>query len=337
MPMLDVFHSDVFGVLSLTTALNKLPYIPSRLGQSGLFRAQGVSTLVVMIEERDGKLALVQTASRGAMPNAATTVARKAKAFRIPHIPMNGAILADDVQGVRAFGSETELETVAGMMNDKLSRMKQDLEATEEWHRIGAIQGVTYDADGTSVIYNWYTEFGITPLAVAFDFTNAQSVKLKAAQVRRRMEDGLGMTTYTGIRAFCGKNVFDSLMTSTEIRNAYDRYQESVFWRENQVRGQFVYGGVTWEEYRGQVGATPFIADSQVRFVPEGVQDLFECYYGPADFVETVNTKGLPMYAKQEEMRFGKGIELHVQTNPLYVCTRPQVLVMGYDQAVGSA
>jgi hypothetical protein len=47
--------------VALTDAINKMPYVPGRIGQLGLFREQGVSTTSVMIEEREGSLNLVET------------------------------------------------------------------------------------------------------------------------------------------------------------------------------------------------------------------------------------------------------------------------------------
>jgi hypothetical protein len=66
MPALDIFSSSAFSMVSLTDAINKMPYVPGRIGQLGLFREQGVSTTSVMIEEREGSLTLVETTSRGA-------------------------------------------------------------------------------------------------------------------------------------------------------------------------------------------------------------------------------------------------------------------------------
>ena len=58
----------------------------------------------------------------------------------------------------------------------------------------------------------------------------------------------------------------------------------------------------------------------------------------PGDFIETVNTRGIKIYAKQERMKFDKGIELHTQSNVLYMCTRPAALVRGVkiDTLLGS-
>jgi hypothetical protein len=52
--------------------------------------------------------------------------------------------------------------------------------------------------------------------------------------------------------------------------------------------------------------------------------------FSPADFVETVNTRGLPRYAKvAPDSRFQRHVDTHVQSNPLPYCTRPEVLIRG--------
>jgi hypothetical protein len=57
---------------------------------------------------------------------------------------------------------------------------------------------------------------------------------------------------------------------------------------------------------------------------------LFRQYNAPADFVETANTIGLPRYAKQAvDQQFARWVMLHVQSNPLPICTRPRVLIRG--------
>ncbi|WP_420801183.1 major capsid protein [Pseudomonas brassicae] len=69
------------------------------------------------------------------------------------------------------------------------------------------------------------------------------------------------------------------------------------------------------------------MADDEARLVPEGVSDLFLSIYAPADYIETVNTEGLPYYSKIEEMPFGKGIDGEAQSNPLHICTRPRAVI----------
>ena len=43
--------------------------------------------------------------------------------------------------------------------------------------------------------------------------------------------------------------------------------------------------------------------------------------------METVNTVGKAVYAKQRVMDFDVGVELHTQSNPFIICTRPATLI----------
>ena len=57
------------------------------------------------------------------------------------------------------------------------------------------------------------------------------------------------------------------------------------------------------------------------------MSERFITRYAPADYMETVNTIGLPLYAKQELMRMNKGVELEAQSNPLNLRTKPRAVI----------
>jgi Phage major capsid protein E len=335
MPALDIFSSSAFSMVALTDAINKMPYVPGRIGQLGLFREQGVSTTSVMIEEREGSLNLVETTARGAPAVQNTTNKRKARSLVVPHIALEDTILADEVQNVRAFGSESMLEGVQAVVNQRMSEMASKMDATLEHLRIGAIKGQILDADGSAVIYDLFTEFGVTQhTEIDFDLDNASpvagAVKKKCHDIRRKVEDELGAQPYDHVHAICGADFFDDLITHSEVTKAYDRYLDGAFLRHGQARGSFEYSGIVFEEYRGRVGTVDFTDASKAYFFPVGVPGLFRQYNAPADFVETANTIGLPRYAKQAvDQQFARWVMLHVQSNPLPICTRPRVLIKG--------
>jgi hypothetical protein len=52
--MLGVFKQDAFSVTSLTDAVNKVPFVPGRLGQMGLFQETPITTTTIAIEQKDG-------------------------------------------------------------------------------------------------------------------------------------------------------------------------------------------------------------------------------------------------------------------------------------------
>lgn len=337
--MLNIFDNDAFSVVSLTTSINKLPYTPSRIGQMGLFSSKGVPTLSAVIEEQDGMLMLITSAARGTHPNVYGGNGRKARILRIPHFPLEGEVKADDVQGVRAFGSEDQLESVVTTVNDKLGGMRQSFEVTHEWLRLGALKGIVIDGDGSTTLYNLFTEFGLVQTEVDFDFTDATlNVKQKALDTIRLIEDALGGTTYNHVHAVCGNDFFDALVSHAVVKEAFDRYQESAFFRQQQAAignqpGGFEYGGIFWENYRGHIGAQAFVDADTAHFFPVGIPELFQSIWGPANFIESVNTIGQPIYAKQAPQKFETGVDLHTQSNALMICNRPKCLVKGNSTA----
>lgn len=326
--MLDVFKSDAFSLFELTVAINKLPYVPGRIGDLGLFQERGVTSTSVMVEEQKGKLVLVPTAARGTMPNVKSHRSREARVFKVPHCPLNEAVMADEVQGIRAFGTEDTTETVTQIVNDKLELMRQSHELTFEWHRVGAIKGVVLDADGTTEIYDLFDEFGLTQTEINIDLNDATTdVKKKAIDAKRAMENALGATPFNYMHVFCGDTFFDKLVSHARVEAAYERFQDGSFLRADHREGFEYPTGCVWENYRGQVGAQKFFDDEEAYCIPVGAPDLFYHWSAPAPFIETVNTVGQMIYAKQEVMKFDVGVELHTQSNPLVICTRPKCLI----------
>ena len=335
MTTLDVFNNNAFSMVTLTDAINKLPFVPGKVGQLGIFSETGVSTTTVMIEERQGSLSLIPTSPRGAPATQNIHNKRKARSLVVPHIPLEDTILADEIQNVRAIGSESDLEGVQQIVSQRLLDMSNKHDATLEYLRIGAIKGQILDADGATVLYDLFNEFGVTQIAeINFDLDNVSptpgSIKRICHQIKRDIQDELGAAPFTEIHAFCSSTFFDDLVTHPEVTKAYDRYQESLFLRQGQARSNFEYADIVFEEYRGSVAGIDFIPEDKAYFFPIGTPGLFRQYNAPADFVETVNTIGLPRYAKQAiDDEFQRWVKVHTQSNPLPICTRPRVLIKG--------
>lgn len=336
--MLDVFNGDAFSLAELTAAINNIPYKPQRLGEMGLFDTKGVTQRTIIIEEKDGVLQLLPTQPWGAPGSLNKKQDRRARPFLIPHIPQNDTVLAAEVQGIRAFGSQTEAEGVAQIVTEKIASMRNSHEVTLEHLRAGAIKGVVKDADDDNILYNLYTEYGVYKQADQdWDMHVAateQAPKIMAAI--RLIETALGGVPYSYICCLMGNDVWDKFIANTSVKTAYERWVGATgaggFLREDMRKG-FYFGGMWFENYRGQVGSTKFIDDDEGRVFPVGSPGLFQTIYAPADYIETVNTIGLPFYAKQQAMEFDKGVKIETQSNPLCICTRPKTLIRIYGAA----
>ena len=326
-------NNAAFSLATLTDAINHIPYVPGRIGQLGLFAESGVSTLSIMIEQKDGVLSLVPRTPRGGPGTTFDKNKRNLRSLVIPHYQIDDTIMAEEVQGVRAFGTEFQTEQFEAKVNERMGEhVTQRLDPTLEFQRLGAVKGVILDADG-SVLYDLFSEFGVTQEdEIDFDLDNANPVmgvlRAKCDGIHRQMADILGGIPFTGVHAIVGKNFWDDFIKHPEVRESY-LYQEGRWFREKTVYKVFEFGGIMWEEYRGGVNNEPFVGADDVHMIPEGVPGLFKTVFAPADYIETVNTTGLPRYAKAIPMRNGKGVNLEVQSNALSYCTRPRVLLKG--------
>jgi len=327
---LDAFKTDDFNLVSMTEAVNLLPYVPSRIEQLGLFDSEAITTDVVKIEYNEGTLGLVQSAKRGAPGQELNRETRRSRRFEVPHLPVHDTIMADDIQGIRKFGTTNETEAINDVVNRRMERMKQDLQTTKEFHKAKALQGLLLDADG-SPIYDFWDEFDITESSTDFVLgTSSTVIRTKCLTVIGLIETALGNAAYDHIHALCGPTFFRALIDHANVTAAYTRFDGSIRLRDDPRAG-FPYGNIIFEEYRGTVSGQAFVPTGDARFFPVGVRGLFRVHHAPAPYVETVNTLGLTFYAKQELMKFGKGVELEVQSNPFVYCTRPSVLVRGFS------
>jgi Phage major capsid protein E len=336
----DIFNDDAFTLVSLTAAINNIDHVPGRAGDlvfAGV--GEGVASISVAIESKDEALTLIQTSLRGAPAPKETRDKGKLRHLGIPQIKLEETIGAHSIQGVRQFGSTDQLLGVQTVVNQQMAKMTNRHDLTLEYHRLGALQGQILDADG-ALLLDLFEAFGVDPHPEAdFSFllddaTEQPAVRTKAAEVRRLMTRSAKTVIPTGARiwAFCGDEFFDALLEHPSIKEVYKGYEVAERrLGSTYVGGIFEFGDIFWENYTGtDDNSTVAIAPDECQFFWVGVPGLYAEYFAPADFLDTVNTVGLPRYARMApDTRFNQYVELHTQQNPLPLCLRPKTLLRG--------
>ena len=112
MALMDVFKADAFSIMSLLAAIKNVDYKPSFLGSLGLFQDAPQRTRTVAIESDDETLALISTSQVGAPPSQLSATKRKVRNFSTVRLAKASTIKAEELQGIRAFGSESEMQQV---------------------------------------------------------------------------------------------------------------------------------------------------------------------------------------------------------------------------------
>lgn len=328
MDLATLLALGVLQIDQLTADINDLPFTPTRIRDMGLFEEQGITTTVAMIGLDGSKLTLVPAVPRGSPSQPKAIGPKSAKPFIVPHLPQRSTVMADQLQGARSFGANgaSELESAAERVTALNVVHRRDLDFTIEYHRLGAIKGTILDADG-SELFDLYDEFGVTQPTEGFALATATTkVLTKTMSAKRKIEAALGGIRPAGFHAFVGSEWLDKFVEHENVIRAYERYQEGAKLRSDNRSG-FEFGGVVFEEYQGSYGGANLITANEGYMFPIGVPGMFITRFAPADYVETVNTVGLPYYSKTELMDFGKGVMLESQSNPLNLNTRPGAVV----------
>lgn len=323
MSMVNLLEDAAFSLSGLTASVNNLPLKPGKLGALGLFEEQGITTTTANVEVQDNQLSLVDVMPRGSSGQPGDKANRQVIPFAIPHIPQRDTVLADTIQNVRAFGTENQFQAIQQVINQRMMNMRNNNEYTLESHRVAAIQGQYFDAAGNQK--SLFTAFGVSEQTVPFALaTDTTDVRAKCTSVLDAIESAMGGVSFERAHVVCSKTFFDDLIKHPNVEKFY---LNSV--SNSEVRGEmrttFEFGGLTFERYNGTTDVK--IADGEARAFPVGSPDTFITRFAPANYSETVNTIGLPVYAKMEAMSMGKGFDLEVQSNPLNLCTRPKALI----------
>lgn len=341
----DIFNDDAFGLVEQTDALNKTEFQPSLLRSMNLFMPKRVRTETIAIEQKNGVLNVISTSERGAPLEQRSAGKRDIRDFRTVRIAKGDVITASELAGVRAFGSETEFMQVQAEVADRLNGpagLMRDVELTWEHHMLGAVQGIVYDADNSTIINNWFDEWGVTQDAeIDFDLDNASpasgAVRKKCTQVQRQMMKaaaGAWVPGRTQIVALCGDAFWDDITTHEEPRSTYLNTQQAADLRNDvgNAYETFRYGGITWINYRGtDDGSKVAIGTDKVAFFPVNAPGVFQAAYSPGEWFSVINMPGQDVYSRTrpDPMDPDARALIDVYSYPLFICTRPKMLQRG--------
>lgn len=340
MAHIDIFNQNAFGMVELSAAVQRAPYRPRLLGTMNLFAPRRVRTTTVSVERKGGTLTLIQTSERGAPLVEGESEKRDIRDFRTARIAKGQTLTAAEIQNIRAFGQTSELQSVqnelAAIMNGDTG-LRASVELTHENMRLGAIQGIVLDADGSTLI-NWFTAFGISqPAELDFDLDNASPASgavRKACngviRAMKRASEGAWIDGSTRAVGLCGDAFFDDLVAHSETRQTYLNQAEAAQLRNSVGAAfeSFTYGGITFINYRGtDDNSTVAVGTDKCKFFPVDAPGAFEVGYSPAEFLPFANTPGEDVYALVITDKDRQAwVRPEVYSYPLFMCTRPGML-----------
>lgn len=337
---MDVFKQDAFSTQNMTAGIDREGYVPTLLGSiPNLFvpPPEGQPTSkAIFIEERDNEPTLIQTSPRGSAPGTGRDdeKSRKVRAFAIPRLFRSRRINASEIAGIREFGSVTVQQSLDSVVQRKQYLIQKDFALTWENMRLGAVQGIVKDADGTT-IYDYSAEFEQTiPAEATWTLGTADdgSIRTACANTRRGIiralkgQGGMGVKIY----GLASDSFYDALIASTEVRKTYQA-QEALRLQQDATWQSFDYGGITFVNYRGtDDNSTVAVPDKKVKFFPAGA-GIFQSVFAPADErFEYVGATGQQAYSwivVDDDRNMYADVEM--ASYPLFMCVQPSALARG--------
>lgn len=349
MAHMNIFANDAFSMAELTDTINKVPFQPTFIRSLNLFAPRRLRTPFMTIESKGGAISIIQTSERGEpVTRQKRSTKREMRQFQPPRIADSAGMTADEVAGIRAYGSETELMQIQAELADRINGpmgIMRNFELTWEHMQLGAVQGIVLDADG-SVLYNWYDLWGISqPAEIDFDLDNANpasgALRKVCNHVIRTVKvaaKGAWVEGSSYLLALCGDAFFDDLTQHPEVRETYLNTQQAGDLRENhKPYSEFRFGGIVWVNYRGtDDGSTVSIGTDKVKFIPMNCPGAFIAGYACGETFGTVNRPGMDIYSRRvldpeaqgnwDEARF---VDIELFSYPMFMCTRPEILLRG--------
>lgn len=332
----DVFSQNAWGVIEFQEEIvEKVDFKPQLLGNLGLFRPINSRSRAIAVASRDRTMSLIATSADGSAPEELVPEGAKVRYFNTVRLAKGSTIYAAELAGVAALPFEIQTKEVATEVTTRTARIMDDLELTWEHMRLGAIQGKVMDADGVTVLVDWYTEWGVAePAEIDFELdVDTTDVRKKCRDVVRAMQVAAKgvWTPSTRVGSLVGDGFFDKLVNHPQIKETKLGTERAVTIEGIEGYSVIEIENIVFINYRGtDDGSTLAIGSEKARFFPIGANGAFEVGWGPAnEFKPYLNQAGREYYGLLLADTSGRDAwdRTEIYSYPLFICTRPEMLL----------
>lgn len=313
----------------ITYQANQLDLIQLTLSSKGLVNWQGINTTSVALVQEGETLQIITAKDLDDQPNLLNNTSVKIFRFEAPYLPLDSVVRPRDIQNLKPVpgSQQTEVELIENVIMKKLDRIDRSHAMTREFILMNMLKGKIMK-DPSTVLVNLYTVLSKTPQTLDFALDNASTdVLSKCLALYHKVQDGLKGDVMSGVEVQCSPAFFDALVTHATVKDAYKNYMGNSNMLVEGSASRFYYGQCWFERNNTSIGGNSFIDSKKAHAYPLGTIDTFEGTYSPADMTAYANTEGMPLYVSTEDLKHGKGIELHTESRPTAFCKRLDTLV----------
>lgn len=332
----DIFEQNAWGVIDVQEEIvEKVDFKPQLLGTLGLFAPIYSRSRTIGIVDRNGSRTLIATSPNGAPPEELIPKGAKLRTMEAVRLAKGSTIYAIELAGVLALPFDEQTVEVTDEVTSRAAEIKEDMELTWEHMRFGAVQGKVLDADGTTVLVDWYDFWGIAePDEIDFELDDPTTdVRKKCRDVKRQMQRaGKGVwTTSTKVGCLVGDEFFDLLVNHAQIKETKVGTDRAPTLEDVEGYSTIEIEGIVFINYRGTDDDTTIAIDSQkARFFPIGARKAFQVGWAPAsEFKPYLNKRGQEFYGLLLSDPSGRDEwdRVEMYSYPLFICTRPEMLL----------
>lgn len=329
---------NLFRIRTLTTAVNNL-YNPAMTIYNRLFQGREHLEITdrLAFDIITGSQSILANISVVAPATVTTKTNRKTVTLTAPRLAAKRAIHSAEMNALRAYGSQTQTEQMQTRIARELQDMRFEVDRTLEYWASGAIKGMLYDADLSTVLvdYGLAGTHDITLTGTSL-WTNAASKPINKLREWQRLIEVDAGTTITGWLAFVGSAVMDALLTHSTVTDLI-KYGLGV--QLAQTGRIQTLANTEIVEYNASFldanGTRRYFIDSNQVVLVGLCQDLVDVPYAPIVDDEApggvgntnANGGGVMYFAKSWPEKDPSGRWIKVETRPLPVLLRPGAVV----------
>lgn len=344
---LDIFRNDAFSYGALQRVVPNVPYIPSMLGQMQIFEPHFLTgTDKIFIYEEDGNVKIIPFSLRGAPDAQQIRNVGRFYGLEAKRIAKMDTLRASELLNVAnmALPETIRMRNAIELLNRRTTQLKNDKEMTLEFHRLAALQGKLLDADGTTVVYDYFAEFNVSvPATLTLNFGTVGIDELQMwfqENIIQPMQLALKDRWIMGrtyVAALVGDGYWGKMMRHPAVREIWKLQQQgralaqaaNPLARPNNWE-ELDFGGIRFIHYRGSTNAEIAVASNTAIFFPVGARDVFQVYWAPGETIEQVSETAKPEYLMiQPDVRdqMVSHVDVFLRAYPLYACIFPKALL----------
>lgn len=288
--VVDVFGEAPFRWMELTNVTNRIVQRPTLLGRLGvdLFRPVTTPTGSIVCYETYPFQRLISTSPLGSPPENVEKRGGRFRRFGTHRLAKGFTINGYELPNILQQPLFQAVQTVQGEVALRSQIVRDDFALTLEYHRLGAVTCRSMDADGVTVLHDWYDEWGKTPndpFWMCLDDANID-LRLPCRQLVNFVKDksyGSWIEGVSKVHVLCGDKFFTKFITHPSITRTYLAYAAAAELR-NEIADRFEFANIVFHDYRSAVDPRFGMSDETARYFPVGAGDTFQDVRGPGEY-----------------------------------------------------